>query len=175
MTDRHSALARLAFAYRVAVLNRRPNADELGARLDRVCREVMAGDHCGGFLDSLAAELAEARAFQLLLAERIAAASEVLSNLAERKGENVSDDKQTLLQDMTLPELNDFFRRLAIAIEDRLPPGPSARGKCLFTLVVADTCDGGVGQYVSNCDRKTQVAMLREIADRLEQRQDIPY
>lgn len=36
-------------------------------------------------------ELAEARAFQLRLAERIAAASEVLSNLAERKGETMSE------------------------------------------------------------------------------------
>lgn len=35
-------------------------------------------------------ELAQARAFQLRLAEHLAAASEVLSHLAERKGEAVS-------------------------------------------------------------------------------------
>lgn len=45
-------------------------------------------------MTDLQTELAEARAFQLRLAERIAAASEVLSHLAERKGETVSDQPE---------------------------------------------------------------------------------
>ncbi len=41
-----------------------------------------------------------------------------------------------LLCDMTEPELRDYFIGLARMIENKLPPGPSARGKCLFALIV---------------------------------------
>jgi hypothetical protein len=78
-----------------------------------------------------------------------------------------------LIRDMTEPELRDYFRGLAKNIEAQLPPGPSAKGKCLFALVVADTVEPGVGQYVSNVQRADMIRMLRETADRLENREDI--
>jgi hypothetical protein len=79
-----------------------------------------------------------------------------------------------LIRDMTEPELREFFRNLASEIEARLPPGPSAKGKCLFALIVADTMEPGVGQYVSNVQRPDMIRLLRETADRLEKREDIP-
>jgi hypothetical protein len=76
------------------------------------------------------------------------------------------------IRDMTEPELREFFRALARRVEDLLPPGPSNKGKCLFALIVADA--DGIGQYVSNCGRPDMARLLRETADRLEGRQDIP-
>jgi hypothetical protein len=62
-----------------------------------------------------------------------------------------------LIRDMTEPELRRYFRGLTGLIESYLPPGPSASGKCLFALIVAD-----------------MVRLLRETADWLEHREDIP-
>lgn len=76
------------------------------------------------------------------------------------------------LGDMTEPELRGYFRDLAAATESILPAGPSSRGRSLFVLIVFD--DPGLAQYVSNCDRSTMVRALRECADRLESREDIP-
>lgn len=78
-----------------------------------------------------------------------------------------------LIRDMTEPELRAYFRELASAIEDVLPPGPSANGKCMFCLLVADTCEPGIAQYVSNVQRADMVKMLRETASRLERREDV--
>ena len=77
------------------------------------------------------------------------------------------------LKDMTEPELRKFFRDLAIDIEEKLPAGPSAHGKCLFFLIVNETIEPGIAQYVSNVVRHDAVKMLRETADRLENRQDV--
>jgi hypothetical protein len=77
-----------------------------------------------------------------------------------------------LIRDMTEPELLAYFRELAGAIEGVLPPGPSAHGKCLFCLLVADTSEPGVAQYVSNVHRADMIKMLRETATRLEGRED---
>lgn len=74
---------------------------------------------------------------------------------------------------MTEPELKEHFKRLARIIEDFLPPGPSANGKCLFFLTVADTEGSGIAQYVSNISRESAIPMLRETADRLEGRDDV--
>lgn len=82
--------------------------------------------------------------------------------------------RMKLLRDMTEPELRDFFRGIASWIENALPPGPSAKGKCLFALIVTDTIEPGIGQYVSNVQRADMIKMLRETADRLEKREDIP-
>lgn len=79
-----------------------------------------------------------------------------------------------LIQDMTEPELRDYFNRLARLIEDFLPPGPSAKGKCLFFLVVNDQIEPGIAQYVSNVQRSDAIKMLRETAERLETNQDVP-
>ncbi len=78
-----------------------------------------------------------------------------------------------LLRDMTEPELHDYFNALAALIESVLPPGPSAKGRCLFALIVADSAGPGIGQYVSNIQREGVVKLLRETADRLESREDI--
>lgn len=78
-----------------------------------------------------------------------------------------------LLCDMTEPELGEYFTRLARLIESELPPGPSKNGTCMFTLLVWDTLEGGVGQYVANAARPGMIKMLREVADRLERRQDV--
>jgi hypothetical protein len=77
-----------------------------------------------------------------------------------------------LLKDMTEPELREFFTQLARTIESELPPGPSANGKCLFFLIVADETPG-VGQYVSNVHRVDAIKLLRECADRLERNQAV--
>lgn len=44
--------------------------------------------------------------------------------------------------------------------------------KPLFVLLLFN--DPKLGQYVANCDRSTVVQALRETADRLEKREDIP-
>ena len=79
-----------------------------------------------------------------------------------------------LLRDMTEPELRGYFRDLASLVESVLPPGPSKQGRCLFALIVADSTEPGVGQYVSNVERADMIRLLRETADRLEGREDIP-
>jgi hypothetical protein len=78
------------------------------------------------------------------------------------------------LRDMTEPELRGYFGSLAELIEDVLPPGPSAKGRCLFAIIVADSTAPGIGQYVSNMERAGTIKLLRETADRLEAREDIP-
>lgn len=78
-----------------------------------------------------------------------------------------------LICDMTELELRDFFSTLARNIEDALPPGPSAAGKCLFALIVADSTEPGIGQFVANIQRAGCIKLLRETANRLEKREDI--
>lgn len=78
------------------------------------------------------------------------------------------------IRDMTEPELRTYFTGLARAIEESLPPGPSNKGKCLFCLLVADSTEPGIAQYVSNVQRADMIKMLRETADRLSKREDIP-
>jgi hypothetical protein len=77
------------------------------------------------------------------------------------------------IEDMTEPELRAYFKRLARIVEDQLPAGPGPRGKCLFFLIVTDTIEPGIGQYVSNVERSGAIKLLRETADRLESREDV--
>lgn len=76
------------------------------------------------------------------------------------------------LRDMTEPELRQYMQKLAAATESVMPGGPSAEGRSLFVLLVFD--EPGLAQYVSNCSRENMVQALRECADRLESREDIP-
>jgi hypothetical protein len=76
------------------------------------------------------------------------------------------------LRDMTEPELRNYFNHLAQAVEDILPAGPSKKGRALFALLVFD--DPGLAQYVSNAERKDVIKAMRECADRLEAKEDIP-
>lgn len=78
------------------------------------------------------------------------------------------------LETMTEEELRTYFNLLAQAVEDILPPGPSAAGKCLFVLLVTHTSEPGLAQYVSNASRPECIQFLRETADRLESREDTP-
>lgn len=75
------------------------------------------------------------------------------------------------LIDMTEPELKAYFNGLMKSIENQLPPGPSAAGKMLFTLMVFD--QSGIAQYASNANRSDMVKALRQTADRIERRQDV--
>ncbi len=70
------------------------------------------------------------------------------------------------LRDMTEPQLRDLMNQLAAGVNRQLPPGT------LFCLLVFD--DPGVTQYVSNAERASIIAALRETADRFEQQQVIP-
>jgi hypothetical protein len=78
------------------------------------------------------------------------------------------------LKHMTEPELREYTHGLALWLENCLPPGPSAKGKCLFALLFTDDAGPGIGQYVSNVERAGMIKMLRETANRLERRQDVP-
>lgn len=78
-----------------------------------------------------------------------------------------------LLRDMTEPELKEYFTKLARMIEAALPPGPSSKGKCLFCLIVADSTEPGIGQYVANCERGGAIKMIRNLADQMEAHEDI--
>lgn len=69
------------------------------------------------------------------------------------------------LRFMTEPELSRLMNQAADAVKAVLPR------KTLFVVLVFD--DPGLGQYISNCDRSTMVACLRETADRLERRETI--
>jgi hypothetical protein len=76
------------------------------------------------------------------------------------------------LRDMTEPELRHYMELVAAATESVMPEGPGRNGKALFVLLVFD--DPGLVQYVANCDRADVIQALRETADRLESREDIP-
>lgn len=78
------------------------------------------------------------------------------------------------ISEMNEPELRYFLSGLGREIEDRLPPGPSAKVKCLFVLLVADTVVPGIAQYLSNARREDCIQFLKETADRLEKKEDIP-
>lgn len=72
------------------------------------------------------------------------------------------------LEDMTEPELRDLTNHVLRAVQSRLPPGA---GFCvLFWLQGKHQ----VGQYGSNCRRADMILALREAADRLERREDVP-
>lgn len=75
------------------------------------------------------------------------------------------------LRNMTEPELKAMFTNISLIIENKLPAGPSFRGRALYTLLVFD--DPGVAHYVSNCRRSDIIKAMRECADRLERNEDI--
>jgi hypothetical protein len=72
------------------------------------------------------------------------------------------------LDDMTEPELAAAMKAAARAVERELPPATG------FIILAFPFGAGGVAQYIANCDRSTRVRMLRETADRLEQKEDVP-
>ena len=65
----------------------------------------------------------------------------------------------------------DLMRKLGIAIETTLDKFTENMG---FALVVFRMGEPGIGNYVSNSGRQSMIQVLRETADRLEAKEDIP-
>lgn len=78
------------------------------------------------------------------------------------------------LMDMTEPELKRYMQLLAEATGSIMPLDRDGKTPCLFCVLVFDDMEGGVTQYVSNADRPGMIKALRETADRLEKREDLP-
>jgi hypothetical protein len=74
------------------------------------------------------------------------------------------------LEDMTEPELGALLT--AMAREIKAAAGRRGVEPPLFALVLFN--DPRVGQYIGNCERPTMIRALRELADRLERREDVP-
>ena len=72
------------------------------------------------------------------------------------------------LEDMTEPELRELTNAVCRAVDDLLPPGTG------FAVLFWPHGEHKVSQYGSNCRRADMVKALREAADRLEKRQDVP-
>lgn len=70
------------------------------------------------------------------------------------------------LRDMTEPEMKKMMQDAANGVVQAIPTGT------LFALIVFD--EPRVGQYISNANRSDMIKALRETADRLEMRQDVP-
>lgn len=64
------------------------------------------------------------------------------------------------LRDMPEPEVAVLMNGIARMVDSMLPDGT------LFTVVVFEP--GGIGQFVSNCERDSIIPALRDVADRLE-------
>lgn len=73
------------------------------------------------------------------------------------------------LETMTEPELGELMRYAARRIERAF--ADLRVQKPHFALVVFN--DPQIGQYISNCERESMIAALRETADRLERNQDV--
>lgn len=75
----------------------------------------------------------------------------------------------TTLRDMDEVELGSLMTLLAKSLERAA--AKFLDEKPLFVLVLFN--DPEIAQYVSNCDRSTTIAAMRETADRLERRDDV--
>ena len=67
--------------------------------------------------------------------------------------------------------IEDIMRLLAAGINGVLKDNGMPKG---FALIVFDFHEPGVGNYISNASREDMIKSLRETADRLEKKQDIP-
>jgi hypothetical protein len=72
------------------------------------------------------------------------------------------------LEDMTEPELRQVMTRVARAVAGILPAGTG------FLVVASEFGRPGVAQYVGNGQRSDFIRWMRETADRLEAREDVP-
>lgn len=75
------------------------------------------------------------------------------------------------LEDLTEVEIGTMMTEMGRAIE-AIGLNRGLHPKPYFTLLLWN--DPKVGQYLSNCERRSMIAALRETADRLERRQDMP-
>lgn len=72
------------------------------------------------------------------------------------------------LDDMTEPELHELFTACARTLTALLPPGTG------FVLLASPFGRSGIAQYVGNGRREDCIKWMRETADRLESREDVP-
>ncbi len=75
------------------------------------------------------------------------------------------------LRDMTEPELQKLMMDCAERVKWTLPKGT------LFLVLAFENEGagrGGITQYISNCDRSTMSAALRETADRFDRGEVVP-
>jgi hypothetical protein len=72
------------------------------------------------------------------------------------------------LEDMTEPELRALTNAVLNAVKQRLPKDTG------FLVLFWPHGDYKISQYGSNCERPGMIEALREAADRLEKRQDVP-
>lgn len=72
------------------------------------------------------------------------------------------------IEDMTEPELRTLTTAILDDVGDALPPWTA------FAVLFWPIGNHGVAQYGSNCQRSDMIRALRETADRLERRQDVP-
>lgn len=73
------------------------------------------------------------------------------------------------LEDMTEPELKALTRRICNAVKERLP-----KQEVGFVVLYYPVGTHGVWQYGSNCSRADMIKALRDTADILERKQDVP-
>ena len=76
-----------------------------------------------------------------------------------------------LLKDMTEPELGALTQTCGLALELAFESCGIA-GRPRFVLLLFN--DPKVTQYCSSCNRSDAIAALREAADRLEKKEDLP-
>lgn len=74
------------------------------------------------------------------------------------------------LENLNEPQLRSMMRAMAQSVE--IVAENFGCEKPLFTLLLFN--DPKVGQYICNCQRAEMIQCLRETADRLERREDIP-
>ncbi len=72
------------------------------------------------------------------------------------------------LDDMDQPELRALTTSILNGIKAKLPPDTG------FAVLFWPMTQYKLAQYGSNCRREDMIAALRETADRLEKRQDVP-
>ena len=75
------------------------------------------------------------------------------------------------LENLTEAEIGTLMIEMGRAVE-AIGRKRGLHPKPYFTLLLWN--DPKVCQYLSNCERRSMVAALRETADRLERRQDVP-
>lgn len=71
------------------------------------------------------------------------------------------------LEDMTEPELKALTTDILDSVGRRLPD------ETAYAVIFWPMGEHTLGHYGSNCERKGMIAALREVADRLERRQDV--
>ncbi len=74
------------------------------------------------------------------------------------------------LEDMTEPELRDLMNAIARGVVNTA--GQFLPDRANFVLVLFN--DPKVAQYVANCTRDSMIEAMRETADRLGNKEDVP-